>query len=298
MGVAQWSDLSIFNRAAEAINATQRAASDFATRLPQIGQKPVETQPAAPIPYDFQLTGAMTDLLVKPLSLAGFQVEPKPRRFLKSTIVHTLAKNGVEVSILALPTDMARNPADATQLAFSALEHFFDNGSRLCLLAETIDLPHKSLRDIIEKIWARELRVKWLPWQDITALQNAGADTVSDLKDLLGITGGPVPQVAQKKELVPQDKIALIGVLTAFDEFGTTDRRQTMLGVAGLGEFADLPEGNARTAAGALLLRMEAKGGDPHPIRLLIDYVLGSKPSSDDTKTLNQLIQRYDFLHE
>jgi tetratricopeptide (TPR) repeat protein len=100
----------------------------------------------------------------------------------------------------------------------------------------------------------------------------------------------------EKAEMSPKDKFALIRVLVGMDDFSTSTGRRTALGLAGLAQFSDLPEGNSRGAAGSLLQRLEGEVGKPHPLRMLIDYLLESDLNGADKKVLNGMIKKYGFL--
>ncbi|MDP9171807.1 MAG: hypothetical protein M3N54_14420 [Acidobacteriota bacterium] len=291
--------VTLVSQATDLIGVTSRAASELVSRLPQLGAP----ERSATLPSDFRLTPLMMSLLQPPLSVAGFRILDHSRSFYTKVITHSLAQNGdKQFSLLAVPTEIARDPGGDTLLALVSLEYFFDDGTYVFLLAENVDLPHKGLRDIIEKRWpkkpGRSLQVKWLPWLDLAALQSATteADRLEALKDLVGISGGAKPPEPEKTEMAPQDKVALTRVIAGLDEFATAAGRKTALGLAGLPQYSDLPEGNARQAAGALVLRLEKEPGKPRPIRLLIEYLLASDLPAADQKTVTGLIENYPFL--
>jgi hypothetical protein len=244
----------------------------------------------------------MVGLLQPALAAGGFKILDQERRAFTKVIVHSLAQNGgKQFSMLAVPASIAEDPIGDTVLAFASLEYFFDDGNYVCLLSENVDLPHKSMREVIERRWpnkpGRSLRVKWLPWRDVEELPKAvtTADRLEALNDLVDISA-QAPAKEVEMEMSPQDKIALTRVLAAMDDFSSATSRKTSLGLAGLAQFADLPGDTARQACGALVLRLERAEGKPHPLRLLIDFVLSCDLSADNTKVVTDLVKRYQFL--
>jgi hypothetical protein len=120
-------------------------------------------------------------------------------------------------------------------------------------------------------------------------------EVLNDLGGLPGAAGSPTRD-PKERTLLPEDKFALIRILVGMDDFSTSAGRKTALGLAGLAQFSDLPEGTSRQVVGSLLLRLEAEEGKPHSLRLLIDYLLQSDLNTPEKIILNGMIEKYTFL--
>jgi hypothetical protein len=278
-------------------------AGELVSYLPGKAPPPAEDE----LSSDLSLKDDIAAIFLPVLSPLGFELKKTEQKFLRDVTTYSSAehKDGRKRPVLCIPPDLVRRPGNRTLRDFVALEHFFPDGASIYLLSEDVDVPHRNIRDIIDEIWPRRpgrvLRAKWLYWVDVRELAENPSlserlDLIKKMLDLSNTAGQQALEVPRPPKMELQDRFALIKLLFELPDFSTGVGRTSMLGVAGLETLAQgLPE-DAKSAAQTLVVRLLKAEERPHPMRLLLDYIVEFPPSQDAKTCAGRLITTYDFL--